>query len=81
MPNQHVVPHSEGWALRPEGASKDTQVFRTQEQAIQRGREVATTPIKGLSCLSITEKVGFESETATATILIHLEDRKRKGAR
>jgi hypothetical protein len=42
MPNQHVVPHSEGWALRPEGASKDTQVFRTQEQAIQRGREVAT---------------------------------------
>lgn len=39
--DQHIVPHSEGWAVQPEGASKPTQVFTTQQEAIARGREIA----------------------------------------
>jgi uncharacterized protein YdaT len=39
--NQHVVPHSEGWAIKSEGASKASSVHRTQKEAIDRGREVA----------------------------------------
>lgn len=39
--DQHIVPHSEGWAVQAEGASKPTQVFRTQQEAIERGREIA----------------------------------------
>ena len=39
--DQHIVPHSEGWAVKSEGASKATQVFRTQQEAIEKGREIA----------------------------------------
>ena len=39
--NQHIVPHEEGWAVQSEGANKPTQVFRTQQEAIERGREIA----------------------------------------
>lgn len=39
--DQHIVPHSQGWAVQAESASKPTQVFRTQQEAIERGREIA----------------------------------------
>ncbi|BBD71002.1 DUF2188 domain-containing protein (plasmid) [Nostoc sp. UHCC 0926] len=39
--DQHIVPHSEGWAVKSEGASKATKVFDTQQKAIEKGREIA----------------------------------------
>jgi len=39
--NQHIVPHPDGWAVKSEGASKATQVFSTQQEAINRGRDIA----------------------------------------
>jgi hypothetical protein len=39
--NQHVVPHPNGWAVRPEGASKPTSVHPTQRGAIETARETA----------------------------------------
>lgn len=39
--NQHIVKHSDGWAVKGEGNKKATAVTRTQEQAIERGREIA----------------------------------------
>lgn len=41
--NQHVVPHSKGWAVRPEGSERATSVHSTQAEAITRGRETART--------------------------------------
>lgn len=40
-PMQHVVPHNDGWAVRKEGASRVTEHFGTQHEAIDRGREIA----------------------------------------
>jgi len=39
--NQHVVPHSEGWAVKSEGAQKATKVTRTQQEAIEIARDIA----------------------------------------
>ena len=39
--NQHVVPTTNGWAVKCAGSPKATKVFGTQEQAIKRGREIA----------------------------------------
>lgn len=39
--NQHVVPHQDGWAVLGAGNSKATGVFSTQQEAIDRGREIA----------------------------------------
>lgn len=40
--NQHVVPaDGGGWAVRGEGNSKATEIFRTQQEAIARGRQIA----------------------------------------
>jgi len=39
--NQHIVPHRDGWAVQSEGASKPTQVFSTQKEAINKGRDIA----------------------------------------
>lgn len=39
--NQHIVKHPEGWAVKGEGNTKATVVTRTQEQAIDKGREIA----------------------------------------
>ncbi|ETD87356.1 DUF2188 domain-containing protein [Rhodobacter capsulatus] len=38
---QHVVPASEGWAVRRSGSERASAVFATQDEAIQRGRELA----------------------------------------
>jgi hypothetical protein len=39
--NQHVVPHPEGWAVKPEGGKRPSSVHDTQQEAIDRAREVA----------------------------------------
>jgi uncharacterized protein YdaT len=39
--NQHVIPHSGGWAVRKEGADRVTRVFKTQKQATDAARAIA----------------------------------------
>lgn len=39
--NQHVVPHSNGWAVKGAGAGKATSVHPTQSAAISAGRNIA----------------------------------------
>ena len=39
--NQHVVKHDEGWAVKGEGNTRSTVVTRTQEEAIEKAREIA----------------------------------------
>lgn len=39
--NQHVVPHPEGWAVKPAGGEKASSVHSTQQDAINRARGVA----------------------------------------
>jgi hypothetical protein len=39
--NQHIVPHPEGWAVKPEGGNKASGVFETQREAIAKGKEIA----------------------------------------
>jgi uncharacterized protein YdaT len=39
--NQHVVPHPEGWAVKPEGGKRPSSLHDTQQEAIDRAREVA----------------------------------------
>jgi len=39
--NQHVVPHDGDWAVRGAGNQRVTSVHPTQEEAIERGREIA----------------------------------------
>lgn len=39
--NQHVVKHSDGWAIKGAGNDKATKVVDTKEQAIGIGKEIA----------------------------------------
>jgi len=39
--NQHIVPHPGGWAVKPEGGDRASSVHPTQQDAIDRGRELA----------------------------------------
>ncbi len=39
--NQHVVPHTNGWAVRPAGGERASSVHDTQREAIDRGRKIA----------------------------------------
>lgn len=39
--NQHVVPHSDGWAVKGEGNKRATSVHDTQRQAADAAREIA----------------------------------------
>ena len=39
--NQHVVPHGDGWAVRPEGGSRASSNHSTQAGATERAREIA----------------------------------------
>lgn len=39
--NQHVVPHSEGWAVRGAGNERATSVHQTQREAVEAARSVA----------------------------------------
>ena len=40
MPNQHVVPHGDGWAVKGEGNKRAT-ITNTQKEAIQHAREIS----------------------------------------
>jgi hypothetical protein len=39
--DQHVVPHPEGWAVKPAGGARASSVHRTQAEAISEGRGIA----------------------------------------
>ncbi len=39
--DQHIVPADGGWGIRGEGNSRLTGVFETQQEAYDRGREIA----------------------------------------
>ena len=41
MANQHVVRRGSDWAVRKEGASRDTSVFDKQSQAIKQATKIA----------------------------------------
>ena len=41
MPNQHVVPHNNEWAVKPEGGERASSVHDTQEEAVERATELA----------------------------------------
>ena len=37
----HVVPNGRKWSIRKAGSSRATKTFTTQEEAIEKGREIA----------------------------------------
>ena len=39
----HVVPHSNGWAVKREGAERASSVHQTQSNAIDAGKQLAQT--------------------------------------
>ncbi len=39
--NQHIVPHKDGWAVRGAGSQRASSVHRTQQDAIDAGRDIA----------------------------------------
>lgn len=39
--NQHVVPHSDGWAVKGAGNQRATSVHPTQREAIETARDIA----------------------------------------
>lgn len=39
--NQHVVPHPDGWAVKPAGGERASSVHSTQREAIDQGRSIA----------------------------------------
>lgn len=39
--NQHVTPHSNGWAVQGAGSERATSVYDTQPEAIDRAREIS----------------------------------------
>jgi hypothetical protein len=41
MPDQHVVPHPDGWAVKGEKNERASSVHRTQEQAIHDAQRIA----------------------------------------
>jgi hypothetical protein len=40
--DQHVVPHGDAWAVRGEGNSRVTSTHRTQNEAIDAARRIAS---------------------------------------
>ena len=41
--NQHIVRHSDGWAVRGAGSQRATSIHSTQREAIDAGRRIAKT--------------------------------------
>lgn len=39
--NQHVVPHTKGWAVRGAGSERATKVLDSQREAINLARDIA----------------------------------------
>lgn len=43
MPNQHVIPHTNGWAVKPEGGERASSVHSTQAEAVEQATALART--------------------------------------
>ena len=41
MPNQHVVPHGDGWAVKGEGNTRATKVTSTKKEATDAARQIS----------------------------------------
>ena len=39
--HQHVVPHEEGWAVKGEGNERYTAIYKYQDDAIDRAKDIA----------------------------------------
>ena len=39
--NQYIVPTNNGWGVRGEGSQRITAEYKTQREAIERGRDIA----------------------------------------
>lgn len=39
--NQHVVPHTDGWAVKPAGVDRASSIHRTQKDAIDQARKTS----------------------------------------
>lgn len=39
--HQHVVPHTDGWAIKGEGNQRYTSIHKTQSAAIRRAKKIA----------------------------------------
>lgn len=39
--DQHVVPHKDGWAVKPSGGDRASSTHPTQQEAIDRAREIS----------------------------------------
>ncbi len=39
--NQHVLPRSDGWAVKKAGAARDTKIFSNQSEAINFAKDIA----------------------------------------
>ncbi len=39
--HQHVVPHEDGWAVKGEGNQRYTAIYKYQDDAIDRARDIA----------------------------------------
>lgn len=39
--NHHITPHADGWAVQRSGSERPSHVFDTQQQAIDKGREIS----------------------------------------
>ncbi len=55
--NQHVVPRDNQWAVLGEGNSKATAVYPTQQEAIQRAKEIAQNQQSELLIHGINGKI------------------------
>lgn len=42
QPPQHLVPHSDGWAIKEEHAKKASFVFSTKEEALKKAKSIAS---------------------------------------
>jgi hypothetical protein len=41
-PDQHVVPHEHGWAVKPEGGERASKVFPSRDSAIEYAHSLAS---------------------------------------
>lgn len=39
--NVHVVPHSDGWAVKKEGSQRASKILKTKAPALEQGRKIA----------------------------------------
>lgn len=73
--NQHVIPHSEGWAVKGAGNGKATAVYATQKEAVARAQEIAKNQLQIPKFMEWT--AGFERVTATEMILVRRATKNR----